>query len=111
MRAVASAPPHCARVPGLTVSGVSMPISRTVVAWPVVSRTFSVSPSMTRTTRALAVGAVAAAGAGATAGGGGAAAVAPAQGHGSDWQARPSLSPSRPSGSPGWAFRWACAAA
>ena len=117
IRAVAARPPHCTGVPGCFVSGVSIPIRRTVAAAPVANRTFSVSPSMTDVTRAAALStfAVVAAGeaAGGVAGGGGggggagvtgappAPAPAPAHGHGSDSQATASPSPSSRSGSPG----------
>ncbi len=53
IRTVACGPPHSTGVPGLRVSGVSMPMSRTVAGVPAASLTLSVSPSMTRITRAL----------------------------------------------------------
>src|SRR3954462_15086267 len=49
MNALACLPPHSTATPGRLVSGVSIPISRTVTCWPDARRARTVSPSITRT--------------------------------------------------------------
>src|SRR3954447_15088632 len=116
--ALACLPPHSTGVPGFFVSGVSIPMRRTVRRRPVAVRTLIVSPSTTLVTRAdvlfaaATVGVVVGVGVGVTVGVGlgvgvgadttgtaaplGAAAI----GAGLDSHAHPSPSRSRPSGSP-----------